>query len=1180
MTITTDDVKLLKSQRLTDEDDGGGRATGNAVADGELNNLFPDISRLDRTLGRISLRKVFAGVITDNSDPYLGVHAIVTESPADPRVSIVLFNSGSQTDERLAAQTAIENYVVPSTTATWELIGDQLAGQRALLAVQREEEQVPEVGDVYQLLTDSVMQYVRLTSVEHEIATFVYDYGNGNFTTFTRRRLNLGISTTLLYRFPGGQVYPAGTTATGLNGQPKARVYATQVADAARYYGISPLAVACAAGDLTLTVQSVYAHLVPSTTKETALVDQPGGPLKRFIVASGPARTLSLTFASAGSGQSRAFLTTGAARGSVTLTISSGVYQDTGNGEFKHVSGSNSFTRISVDYETGEINAYRSSAFTGAAQVTYTPAAASTGQAVTGEIPITLGSRGYAYTLNMADAKPLPGTLVVSYMALGKWYELADKGNGELAGEGSGTVNYATGAVSLSLNALPDVDSALIYHYVTQADGQMTPRTGSVDARAKVRHRLPHDGILPGSLTVTYTVGGTARTLSDAGNGTLSGAGAGVITYATGEVAMELAQTPDSGTEIVYAYQQGEATLTVLSPAVDGAGMVTGTIPGAPLKPGSLQMAWGVARRSQIPASGGSTYESSQTERRSVQDNGAGGWIGRTGSIDYQTGVFTLVVEQDYTYTQYQYKVDDRQHDLFTRYVYRGTGTTEREQFGGTLEVKAQAAAETYGQQTARQAAPAVTLDLLPSVSEPIVPGSLILTWGGQTYVDRDGILFRGISTSTNAGTAVGTVDYAAGEATLTSYPAGAAPTVTIAACLTSRGGFTTSTANWRTPGAPLRPASLQITAVRADTAQVIVGTADLNGAITGGGIIHGTVDIATGIVRVRFTTNPADATGSSDVPVIASLLRYNAVLQTSLPLNAELLGLDPVRLPADGRVPIYREGEVVVVHHVGETLVASPAAGGTVQLARALQAAIEVVDASGTPMPLEDYTVDRQRGRVTWANPLPLLDASGNALTLPLTIRDRVEHMAVVTEVQITGAVSLSAPMPWALPAGEAMLSSAVTWGDLQARLYRWYTQKTWNTGAPNWSSAPIGDSTTSNYNQLNYPPVVTNRGAISAKWALVFTSSTSFQVVEEKLGVITTGSTASDCAPINPATGAPYFTIRAAGWGSGWAAGNAVRFDTDACLGPLWIARTVLSGQGTVEDDQFRIQIRGDAD
>ncbi|MFK0571345.1 hypothetical protein [Endozoicomonas sp.] len=45
------DVKLFESQRLTDEDDGGGRATGSEVIDGNVNNLFQDIPRIDRTIG-------------------------------------------------------------------------------------------------------------------------------------------------------------------------------------------------------------------------------------------------------------------------------------------------------------------------------------------------------------------------------------------------------------------------------------------------------------------------------------------------------------------------------------------------------------------------------------------------------------------------------------------------------------------------------------------------------------------------------------------------------------------------------------------------------------------------------------------------------------------------------------------------------------------------------------------------------------------------------------------------------------------------------------------------------------------------------------------------------------------------------------------------------------------------
>lgn len=507
------------------------------------------------------------------------------------------------------------------------------------------------------------------------------------------------------------------------------------------------------------------------------------------------------------------------------------------------------------------------------------------------------------------------------------------------------------------------------------------------------------------------------------------------------------------------------------------------------------------------------------------------------------------------------------------------TNITLQEQFGGTLVVKAQPAGASYVNETATQPAPPLTFKLLPASSEPIVPGSLLLNFGGKTYVDRDGVLYADISSSTNAGTAVGTVDYAAGEARLASYPAGAASGINVTGCLTSNAGFGVVGATFRTPGAPLRAASLQLTVVRADTAQVVTASADANGKFSGP-IIWGSVDIVTGIVRLRFTADPADTSGESEIPVIPALLRYNGVLYSALPLNADLIGLDPVRLPADGRVPIYREGDVLVIHHTAETAVASPVAGGTLQLARDLQAEITVVDASGVALAAAQYSVDRELGTVTWANPLLLQDEQGNPLSLPLTIRDRVEHMTMCTEVQITGALGLSAPLPWDLPDGETKVSSAVAWGDLQARLYKWFTQKTWNSGAPNWTDSPIGDSTTSNYNSLNYPQVVTNRGAIAGKWAIVFTSATQFQVVEEKLGVITTGTTGSDLSPINPATGAPYFTILAAGWGSGWAAGNVVRFNTDSCLGPLWLVRTVLSGQGVVEDDQFRIQIRGDAD
>lgn len=681
MAITDNDVRLLKSQRLTDEADGGGRATGVAVVDGEVNNLFPDISRLDRTLGRVGLRKAFAGVLTDNADPYLGTHAILTEVPKDPRVSVLLF-PGTQTDERAEAQNRIESYVAPATAAQWELLGNQLTGQRAITAVQREESRLPEVGEVYQLQHGQSSQYVRLTSVEAALENFIYEL-NGNVQTLPRRRLTLGIAAPLLTTYPGGSVTPGGTSALNLAGQAKSLVLATQVADAARYYGMSRLAEAVAAGSLSLKVASVYAPLVPSNTRETPLVDQLGGATRRQMLASGPARSVVLQFAQVSAGHSRSYLGTGALPGSLSLTLGGVTYSDDRRGHLN--APGNAFTSLTVDYASGEINAYRASTYTGSATAGYTPAAAVSGETLSGLIRIGLANRGYTYTLNLAEAKPRPGTLVVSYMALGKWYELRDSGAGELEGEGSGTVQFASGSVSLTLAVLPDAGSALLYSYIAAVDTQVVGHSGTARAEVRVRHQLPHSGLQPGSVTVEYRAGGSLHTLTDAtGDGRLSGAGSGSVVYADGVLDLRLNQTPDAGSAIVYRYRQGLALDHAASHTLagDANGMVSGTMPGAPFAPGSVVVRWTTRRRNPVPRPGArGVWNEVLIVEHAVRDDGAGGWVyagddplpeflgadglpaAVPGFFEYATGEYALRVATTYPYTQYSYFADTRQFD-------------------------------------------------------------------------------------------------------------------------------------------------------------------------------------------------------------------------------------------------------------------------------------------------------------------------------------------------------------------------------------------------------------------------------------------------------------------------------------------------------------------------------------
>lgn len=510
--------------------------------------------------------------------------------------------------------------------------------------------------------------------------------------------------------------------------------------------------------------------------------------------------------------------------------------------------------------------------------------------------------------------------------------------------------------------------------------------------------------------------------------------------------------------------------------------------------------------------------------------------------------------------------------------TYTTSSVTTREVFSGTIVAKAQPASATFGAQTASKPNPPLVLKLI-SNGKVIVPKSLMFTFGGFTYVERSGTIYKSVSSVTNAGTAVGTIDYDSGTVVLTDYPGGAAETLSLISCLTNDTGYSTNQVVFRTSGAPLRPGSLQVTAVRADTGATVTASANTSGVIDTG-IIKGYVDYTSGLVKLRFTTNLSDLSGASEVPVVPSLLTYNAVVQSLLPLDADLLGLNPVRLPTDGRVPVYRAGDITVLHNTQSIEVVSPVAGGTLNLTRTDLAFVEVVGANGKILATDKYAVNMVTGILTWGSPLVLTDASSAAVTTPLTVKHRVEHMALVTDVQITGEVSLSSPLPWDAATAGTFLSSAVAWGDLQATITNWFTQQTWNSSAPNWTNVVSGGTTTSQYNRLAYPPSITNVGAVEGKWAIVFTSSTGFNVVEQNLGVIATGTTSLDCSPINPMTGQPYFTIRKEGWGSGWAAGNAVRFNTTACLGPMWTIRTVLSGNGTVASDAFKLQVRGDAD
>jgi hypothetical protein len=123
-------------------------------------------------------------------------------------------------------------------------------------------------------------------------------------------------------------------------------------------------------------------------------------------------------------------------------------------------------------------------------------------------------------------------------------------------------------------------------------------------------------------------------------------------------------------------------------------------------------------------------------------------------------------------------------------------------------------------------------------------------------------------------------------------------------------------------------------------------------------------------------------------------------------------------------------------------------------------------------------------------------------------------------------------------------------------------------------------GSAAPATFNDAVYPIAVSNKGAATERWAIVFVSNTAYNIVGENVGVIGTGNTATNSAPLNPATGEPYFTLPSAGWGLGWSVGNVLRFNTVAAAFPVWVVRTILQGPETVPNDTFTLLVRGDVD
>ena len=1195
--LTKQDLQIYPTERLNDAPDGGGLMVKDALT-GADNALFNPVSDVDRTLGAFNARSVHGAVRRPDAAPLGGAHLIISKPPKAENVSYLLYKGVRYGELRRDILPRIEAYSVATIESRMTLLSVQSRGSKVVQGYQRPEEPLPQVGDVYCLRQDKrgypkEEQYFRVSRVSGEVRTFT-DRSSGK--DFQRMVIKMEITAPLNVDFLGID-YPEISYADA-----PCKIRETHVADSANFYGCKPLAAAVAAQVSTLRVPSLMEKLIPTSQLETAMVDLTAAGQRQVLFDAARGESGIGAYSPLRDGTT---LYTGnpITPNTLRITVTGGEVRDQGG---TLMLGDNSVG--AVDYARGELRFTHTAQGSGWWQCFFKPAAEFLQVADTAAIGVAINNRSYNYVMTILPA-PAPGSLIVSYRAQGRWYDLRDDGGGALRGgsasHGSGSINYRSGTVTMTCGELPDVGSEILFAWGSAA----TVNNRSTSQPTTAMLLQTEAGIAPNTVHLSWTDGG-AKSAQDDGQGNIRGDWTGTVDYRSGAITLTAYAGGEQRLDVKVDYSVGEPqSAEWKAPLRDGQGMVSLNLGQTQIKPRSFEMTWNLLIEDyDTKVQAGEAYTRLVDPYLTVRDNGAGGIVDANGTnygqINYATGIIKFKPDTVVKIPKAIYRKQPMGEEIVSQQGNQQTvKPLYRLVFAGYEYVDALASApidNTFvvtarfrGQQgedarTKQLTSGVLRIDLLPSYAERIVPGSVRFTIGQETYFDRRGELYYRLDPATGAATHAGTINYETGIATVEQAGAGGVALLALAGTVS---GNPVDEAVWRIPASPIRPASLQITATPLSGGQINV-RADNSGKISGQGV-EGKIDYEAGIVRVRFGQrvtaagnegkfwyNPdaVDTEGKiwRPAPVYADTITYNAVAYAYLPLDSAVIGIDAVRLPADGRVPIFRRGDMIVITNEAEDdLGSAHTAGQTKQLSRGDVDSICLQDATGKKIEAKWWDYDLTAGTITWATPLDL-----SAYTLPVIAHHKREEENRVLETDIDGTLTLQFPTARAYDVDGTYVASALVAGNLEVRSSPPFGQKAWTTV---WRDERIGDDIRARLNTKDYPIKLTDDGAVTDRWAIVWRDSTQFDLYSEALGFVGRFDALQDLAPINPATGKPYFTLPRGAFGvnngaSGWEAGNAVRFNTFGTHVGAWLLRAVQpSAQRQTESDGFTVCLRG---
>ncbi len=215
----------------------------------------------------------------------------------------------------------------------------------------------------------------------------------------------------------------------------------------------------------------------------------------------------------------------------------------------------------------------------------------------TQRIKIGEENAGLMYTAQLRPL-PEPGTLFIDYWSLGNRYTITDDGTGRLVGQGGGSVDALTGALAMTLKALPDIGSSITITHGTRVGYTDRSSQGAQVRAPEFAFVLDADNVgdqaVASSITATWYSAGVLRTATDDGSGKFTGDATGLVDYPSRTGVLRPSYMPDPGATIQLAYSVEYVVTDVFGPtgiAPDAGGFVNLTLSQQPV-PRSLAISW------------------------------------------------------------------------------------------------------------------------------------------------------------------------------------------------------------------------------------------------------------------------------------------------------------------------------------------------------------------------------------------------------------------------------------------------------------------------------------------------------------------------------------------------------------------------------------------------------------